>query len=60
MLTRETRVDGGELAFEKGTRVALHDQRPPLERRLSLRDWTAVKVSRKAGKMRQPRCCHRS
>jgi ATP-binding cassette subfamily F protein 3 len=39
MLTGETRVDGGELAFEKGTRVALHDQRPPLERRLSLREY---------------------
>jgi ATP-binding cassette subfamily F protein 3 len=39
MLTGETGVDGGELAFEKGTRVALHDQRPPLERVLSLREY---------------------
>jgi ATP-binding cassette, subfamily F, member 3 len=39
MLMGETRVDGGELAFEKGTRVALHDQRPPLERAFSLRDY---------------------
>jgi ATP-binding cassette subfamily F protein 3 len=39
MLTGETRVDGGELAFEKGARVALHDQRPPLERVLSLREY---------------------
>src|SRR6185295_19330624 len=39
MLTDETRLDGGELAFEKGTRVALHDQRPPLERALSLREY---------------------
>src|SRR5437868_11047626 len=39
MLTGETGVDGGELAFEKGTRVALHDQRPPLERAISLRDY---------------------
>jgi ATP-binding cassette subfamily F protein 3 len=39
MLTGETRVDGGELAFEKGTRVALHDQRPPLDRGLSLREY---------------------
>src|SRR3954447_9970163 len=38
-LVGETRVDGGELAFEKGTRVALHDQRPPLERTLTLRDY---------------------
>ena len=39
MLMGETRLDGGELAFEKGTRVALHDQRPPLERKLSLREY---------------------
>ena len=32
-------VDGGELAFSKGTRVALHDQRPPLERGLTLREY---------------------
>jgi ATP-binding cassette subfamily F protein 3 len=36
MLARETSVDGGELAFAKGTRVALHDQRPPLDRDLTL------------------------
>src|SRR6186713_2910090 len=29
MIFGETGVDGGELVFEKGTRVALHDQRPP-------------------------------
>ena len=28
-LARETTLDGGELAWEKGARVALHDQRPP-------------------------------
>ena len=28
-LIGETELAGGELAFEKGTRVALHDQRPP-------------------------------
>ena len=39
MLSGETGVDGGELAFEKGTRVALHDQRPPRERNLTLRDY---------------------
>ncbi len=39
MLAGETGVDGGELVFEKGTRVALHDQRPPRERGLSLRDY---------------------
>src|SRR3954466_9655640 len=39
MLAGETSVDGGELSFAKGTRVALHDQRPPRERDLSLRDY---------------------
>jgi len=39
MLAGETGVDAGELVFEKGTRVALHDQRPPRERALSLRDY---------------------
>jgi ATP-binding cassette subfamily F protein 3 len=39
MLTGEVPSDGGELAFEKDTRVALHDQRPPLERRLTLRQY---------------------
>jgi len=31
MISGETERHGGELAFQKGTRVALHDQRPPLE-----------------------------
>src|SRR5436309_7697150 len=39
MLAGETSVDGGELVLAKGTRVALHDQRPPRERTLSLRDY---------------------
>ena len=39
MLAGETEVHGGELAFAKGTRIALHDQRPPLERDLSLREY---------------------
>jgi ATP-binding cassette subfamily F protein 3 len=39
MLAAETSVDGGELAFEKGARVALHDQRPPRERGLTLREY---------------------
>ena len=29
VLAGETELDAGELAFEKGARVALHDQRPP-------------------------------
>src|SRR5256714_1733476 len=39
MLAGETEQHGGELAFEKGTRVALHDQRPPLDRGLTLRRY---------------------
>src|SRR4051812_27506354 len=39
MLAGETSVDGGDLSFAKGTRLALHDQRPPRERDLSLRDY---------------------
>jgi ATP-binding cassette subfamily F protein 3 len=35
----ETSLQGGELAFAKGTRVALHDQRPPREQRLTLREY---------------------
>jgi ATP-binding cassette, subfamily F, member 3 len=38
MLMGELAPDSGELAFRKGTRVALHDQRPPRERELTLRD----------------------
>jgi ATP-binding cassette, subfamily F, member 3 len=40
MLAGETEVHGGELAFAKGTRVALHDQRPPLNLGLSLREYS--------------------
>ena len=39
MLAGQTSVDGGELVLEKGARIALHDQRPPRERDLSLRDY---------------------
>ena len=39
MLSGETSVDGGQLAFAKDTRVKLHDQRPPRDRDLSLRDY---------------------
>ena len=38
-LVGETELQGGELAFDKGVRVALHDQRPPLERELTLREY---------------------
>jgi ATP-binding cassette subfamily F protein 3 len=39
MLSGETSVDGGELSFAKDVRLALHDQRPPRDRDLSLRDY---------------------
>src|ERR1700734_3676621 len=39
MLSGETSVDSGELVFAKDVKVALHDQRPPRERSLSLRDY---------------------
>ena len=39
MLAGEASVDGGELVFAKGTKVALHDQRPPRERQVTLRDY---------------------
>src|SRR3954468_23092897 len=39
MLAGEASVDGGELVFSKGVRVALHDQRPPRERSVTLRDY---------------------
>src|SRR5919106_1878934 len=39
MLSGETSIDGGELTFAKDVRIALHDQRPPRDRDLSLRDY---------------------
>ena len=39
MLAGQTSVDGGEIVFEKGARIALHDQRPPRERDLALSDY---------------------
>jgi ATP-binding cassette, subfamily F, member 3 len=39
MLAGEESRDRGELAFAKGARVALHDQRPPRDRALSLREY---------------------
>jgi len=38
-LAGETSLQGGRLAFSKGTRVSLHDQRPPLEFDLTLREY---------------------
>jgi ATP-binding cassette, subfamily F, member 3 len=39
LLSGETELHGGTLAFAKGTRVALHDQRPPAQSSATLRDY---------------------
>src|SRR5918912_1839067 len=45
ILNGETERHGGELVFQKGTRVALHDQRPPLQRALTLREYVLAGAS---------------
>ena len=39
MLAGETSIDRGELSVGKGVRIALHDQRPPRERKMALREY---------------------
>jgi ATP-binding cassette subfamily F protein 3 len=39
MLAGETSIDGGELSVARGVRIALHDQRPPRERDMALREY---------------------
>jgi ATP-binding cassette subfamily F protein 3 len=39
MLAGESSSDGGELVLAKDVRVALHDQRPPRDRDVTLRDY---------------------
>ena len=39
MLAGEASTDFGEIVLAKDTKIALHDQRPPRERELSLRDY---------------------
>jgi ATP-binding cassette, subfamily F, member 3 len=39
MLSGEESIDRGELSRAKGVRVALHDQRPPRERGMALREY---------------------
>jgi ATP-binding cassette subfamily F protein 3 len=39
MIAGETSIDGGELVPAKNTRVTLHDQRPPRERGMTLREY---------------------
>src|SRR5438128_5739304 len=59
MLAGQTEKHGGELAFEKGTRVALHDQRPPLDQDLTVREYVLsgardlVALERELGELEQ-------
>ncbi len=39
MLAGEASIDTGELVLAKDTKIALHDQRPPRERDVTLRDY---------------------
>jgi len=39
MLAGQVSIEGGELALQKGTRIALHDQRPPDQSPHPLRDY---------------------
>jgi ATP-binding cassette subfamily F protein 3 len=39
MLAGEASIDSGELVLAKGTKASLHDQRPPRERAITLRDY---------------------
>src|SRR3989440_661980 len=39
MLAGESAIDRGELSVAKGARVALHDQRPPRDRAIALREY---------------------
>ena len=44
-LAGETSLEGGELGFEKGARIALHDQRPPATSPRPLRDYVLAGTS---------------
>jgi ATP-binding cassette, subfamily F, member 3 len=39
MVASQVSIEGGELALQKGTRVALHDQRPPAQSPRPLREY---------------------
>src|SRR5258708_23369419 len=39
MLAGETSIERGDLSIGRGVRIALHDQRPPRERGMALRDY---------------------
>ncbi|WP_026911534.1 ribosomal protection-like ABC-F family protein [Patulibacter minatonensis] len=39
ILAGQSKADGGDLSFEKGARVILHDQRPPREQGITLEEY---------------------
>ena len=45
ILARESSIDGGELVIARGTRLALHDQRPPRSEQRTLRDYVVSGAS---------------
>ena len=59
MLAGETPIDRGELSIAKGTRIALHDQRPPRERTVALREYLLsgcseeLEIERRLGELEQ-------
>src|SRR3989442_14847591 len=55
ILAGETELHGGELVFAKGTRVALHDQRPPLHLDLTLREYTLAGAAALVAAEEEPR-----
>src|SRR2546421_12211576 len=44
-LAGEVGIEGGEISFEKGARIALHDQRPPATSARPLRDYVLAGTS---------------
>jgi ATP-binding cassette subfamily F protein 3 len=39
MISGEASIDGGDLVLAKGAKIALHDQRPPRDQQMTLRDY---------------------
>src|SRR4051812_50121133 len=48
-LTGEVSLEGGELAWERGARVALHDQRPPATSDRPLREYVLAGTAAPGG-----------
>jgi len=39
MIAGQASIDSGEISYQKGAKIALHDQRPPRERDVTLREY---------------------